>query len=84
MLTLETSVTSQTVHGFPDEVILDLMIIQHVSVGFTITVHGLSDEVILDFTRLSQYPHGCNYRWLQFHLRSVLLDYIIIFKTILD
>jgi hypothetical protein len=62
----QASVTSQTVHGlpdmstcfpktvhvFPNEVILDLMIIQHVSVGFTITVHGLSDEVILDFTRL--------------------------------
>jgi hypothetical protein len=65
---LEASVTSQTVHGFPDmstcfpktvhgfpdEVILDLTIIQHVSVGFTITVHGFPDEVILDFTRLSR------------------------------
>jgi hypothetical protein len=49
MLTLETSVMSQTVYGFPDEVILDVTIIQHVSMGFTITVHGLSDEVILDF-----------------------------------
>jgi hypothetical protein len=44
---------SKTVHVFSDEVILDLMIIQHVPVGFTIIVHGLSDEVILDFTRLS-------------------------------
>jgi hypothetical protein len=65
---LETSVMSQTVHGlpdmstcfpkrvhvFPDEFILDVTIIQHVSVGFTITVHGLSDEVILDFSRLSR------------------------------